>query len=51
MNKLMIIVLKVLISAALFGLSYVGFSHGSSAGFELGIGLGLSGLFHWCFWG
>ena len=51
MKKSLIILAKVLISAALFGLSYVGFTHGSSAGCELGVGMGLCGLIHWCFWG
>ena len=49
--KVLMILAKVMVSAVLLYLAYVGFSHGSSAGFELGIGLGLLSGFHWVFWG
>ncbi len=51
MKKILVILAKVLISALLFWVSYAGFVHGSSAGFELGIGAGIVGLIHWVFWG
>jgi hypothetical protein len=42
---------KVLIRAALFGICYWGIDHGTSATFELGLISGGIGLFHWIFWG
>lgn len=50
LSKILNLALKILVSIMLFWLSYSGFSHGSSAGFELGIGALLGGLFHWVLW-
>ena len=51
MNKVLMVFVKVLISVALFGVCYWGIDHGSSAAFDLGLGAGFMGLFHWIFWG
>jgi hypothetical protein len=51
MNKVLMVLVKVLISVALLGACYWGVGHGSSAAFDLGLGAGFMALFHWTFWG
>jgi hypothetical protein len=51
MNNALMVLLKALISVALFGACYWGVDHGSSAAFDLGLGAGFMALFHWIFWG
>ena len=49
--KVLVVLAKVLVSSVLFYLAYIGFSHGSSSGFDLGIAFGLFAVFHLMFWG
>lgn len=50
MNKITLIMSKLLLSAALITLGVVLMRHGSSFGLELGIGLILMSAFHFVLW-
>ena len=44
MNIFLKYILPGIVTGLLFFISYLGFSHGSSAGFELGLGLLIMGI-------